>query len=573
MTRDFHLVPTFVPAVRGLILAALGCATITLVAACGKPNSGATTGAGAAGAAADSDDQCGVLVASIHDTFQLQRLEITTTVPDGVARLNDWQNGCAPALTSGSELTPPVRKAMTASQRDRLSEKHFMPRDGVHLRDAVLIRSLGQFAFQTVQSDPTDLQRVVAAFDFVIRNVQLVPKAPFNLPLTLYEIGLLGRGTAADRAWLFASLLHNEKIDCVLLVAEAEAGSTNEAEIALCGVLLDGKTYLFDPLQGVPLPSRERPTDPAAVATLDQALSDPAVLRQFDVRNDFRYPLDAARLRKARVMVISDSTFWTDRMRALQSEFAGQQAMVVADPLHDAPEGRGVWSRVAQAGGEHWSAESLELWNYPEQQLAAYDELDKTHVEFLVALLAPFGAYQTIAQDREGNLVLSDQHQYLDPAGDKQAHKAIRVVSRTTAGAQRRARLKHLSGEFADAVHEYQLVRKHSQEVVNLSPPPKILVPHQKAIDDSIFWTALCKYEQGEYRVAIDNLLRYRKQQGQSPEASWNRECRYLLALCYAGQQKFDEAIKELSGAEVDDPEFAGYDILMRRWRAAAESK
>ncbi|MSR56282.1 MAG: hypothetical protein EXS05_01235 [Planctomycetaceae bacterium] len=555
---------------RRVCLAGLGILALTFAAGCPKPDSSTTSaGTGAAGGSSQPDDQCEDLLATVHDTFQLHRLEITTTVADGVNRLNDWQRGCAPQSTAGGALPPAIRKVMTAAQRDALTETLFTPRDGEHLRDGMMLRSLGQFAFQTADLNPTELQRVVAAFEFVIRNVELIAKAPYGLPLTLYDIGLVGKGTPADRAWLFAGLLRNEKIDSVLLVAAAaQDGSANPEEVALVGVLLDGQTYLFDPLLGVPVPGPQ-PSE-SAVATFEQAVTDPSVLRQLDVGNDFHYPLESAGLRRARVLAISDSAFWSDRMRRLQGEFTGRQTMVIADPLHDTADGPGLWSRVARSGGEFWSADRMGLWNYPETQLAAHAELDATRRDDLRALLAPFNAYMTIGQGQDGQLALTDRQQFLDPAGDMKLHGAIRIVRQTTVGAQRKARLKHLAGEFAEAVHEYQLVRQHSQEVVNLRQPPGISVPHQRAIDDAIFWTALCKFEQGEYRVAVDNLQRYRKQQNRDQEASWNRQCRYLLALSHAARKNYPEAIDELSAVEVDDPEFAGYQSLIRSWRAAA---
>jgi hypothetical protein len=47
------------------------------------------------------------------------------------------------------------------------------------------------------------------------------------------------------------------------------------------------------------------------------------------------------------------------------------------------------------------------------------------------------------------------------------------------------------------------------------------------------------------------------------------RESRYLRALSLAAAGNRAAAIKELEAVESDDPEYAGYRLLIRQWRAA----
>jgi TolA-binding protein len=84
-------------------------------------------------------------------------------------------------------------------------------------------------------------------------------------------------------------------------------------------------------------------------------------------------------------------------------------------------------------------------------------------------------------------------------------------------------------------------------------------------MDDATYWTALGQFEQGEYESAANTLEGYRKR----PEpGNWMRESRYLLAQCRAALADYDAAIRELDAVEPDDPEYAAYRFLIRRWQA-----
>src|SRR5262249_27066575 len=147
----------------------------------------------------------------------------------------------------------------------------------------------------------TELEKVTAVFGHVIRAVGLVPSPLKDLPLTPYEVYLLGKGTALDRAWIFVNVLRQLKIDAVLLAPRLGVEAVPAvvgAQPFLVGVLLDGQVYLFDPLAGVPIPALVRESASAtvpSVATLEQAASDAAVLQQLDAQGK-PYPIRAADL-------------------------------------------------------------------------------------------------------------------------------------------------------------------------------------------------------------------------------------------------------------------------------------
>jgi len=161
--------------------------------------------------------------------------------------------------------------------------------------------------------------------------------------------------------------------------------------------------------------------------------------------------------------------------------------------------------------------------------------------------------------------VFAEKEAQLDPAAGK-FDPNVRVNVRLTKGEQMHSRLAQLAGEFTEAVKSYTNVRIRCLEVLRHNPPLDIRTIHTRAIDDAYFWTALCQFDQGQFQTAADNLQKYRKR----PEpGNWMRESLYLLALSLAAAGDRAAAIKELEAVESDDPEYAGYRLLIRQWRAA----
>lgn len=530
---------------------------------CTGPSPSSTTGGAGSGGASAPDDQCEAIVASVHETFHLARLGRTTEVGDGVARVNDWGRSCNSGALRSVRLPEKAAALLSDSQRQNLSESHFSLRDGEHLRDCVLIRAVSKYAAGPEDPDRTELDRVVTTFRHVIRAIGLIDQHPEGLHLTPYEVYLRGKGTAADRAWIFASLLREKKFDAVLLHPAAD----RLEDAFLVGVPLDGEVYLFDPRLGIPLPA---PGDTAVSvnttkpATLAQAAGDSQVLRQLDVEGKFTYPLRAEDLQQPAVELIADTSWWTARMHALQSIFLGDDAMRVADPLDDTADGPGLWSRVVQAGAGRWTEENLRLWAYSEEQMAAHAAMDRAAQESLLKVLLPFNAYVNLVVNSKGEIEAIDNEKVKDAASGE--HDPMqRIVQRKTVGAQKKARLQQIDGDLVAAIPNYTDVRQRCRIVADKSPDAAIKAMHLAAMDDADYWTALCKFDQGEYDIARDALDRYRRQH---KRGAWRRESRYLLAQTYAALKDFPAAIGELDAVKPNDPEYGGYRWLIRTWGA-----
>lgn len=552
----------FTAILLSLLLAVSGCNRPAETA--GKPVATGSTPQDAV----QAEGQCEGPLSSIDHIFRIQSLGQTTSIRDGVARLNDWQRACGPAGAPDSPVIPAeVANLFSAEQLKALGEKRFSLRDGERLRDCLVEAAIARYAVGTGQ---TELEKVTNVFGHVVRGVGLIPDSARDVPLAPYEIYLLGKGSAEERAWIFADLLRQLKIDVVLLFPKfgGETPAMTNGRPFLVGVLLDENVYLFDPQLGVPIPAV---TDAASagspssgVATLNQATTDPAVLKQLDAGGQ-PYPISAESIARSVVAIPGDTSFWSLRMQGLASHFVGERAMIISDPLEDAVDGSsGLWARVGKAGARHWKSAELTLWEYPEARFAARDGFTREQLDTLEGLMLPFKAYMVWKVDpRTRQPVLVSKDFGIDKAA-AETDPDVRINVWSTEGEQMRARLAQIEGDFAEAIRSYTEVRGRSKEVLDGQAPPRERSMHARAIDDAFFWTGLCKFEQGNFKVAADTLQNYRKR---AESGNWGRESRYLLALSRAASGDRSSAIEVLSAVEPDDPEYAGYQLLIRQWQ------
>jgi hypothetical protein len=168
--------------------------------------------------------------------------------------------------------------------------------------------------------------------------------------------------TSAERAWLFIVLARQLGIDVGLLTyrepvrgpLQKNALREPDTIVWACAALIDGKAHLFDTRIGLPVPGPEG----KGVATLDQAIADPAILARLDIAGSpyVTSQPDIANA-KFRVLIESTPTGFAQRMNLLQKELAGRDRMVLyRNPVEVDREFRA-------ALGDR--CESVDLWNLP----------------------------------------------------------------------------------------------------------------------------------------------------------------------------------------------------------------
>jgi hypothetical protein len=381
VNRRFH--PPNGPLYAGLILLfAAGCGsredydsatTVSEpgVAASGSSASGTGSPQAKSAGTSKSDEEKKAILDSI-----IQLIKSAPTNPGGdnftiaIEQLNQYFAGVSPQEFKMGEaertyLLPRIKQKGV----EDLESPVFQIRDARHIEDCILYNMIAG----RVAGDGDDLTRVRRVFDWMVRQVQLVPAGSLAPPgaeqaqARPYDVLLRGmateQGSWAERSWLFMALCRPLDIDVGLIhIVPRSRGlmlqdpeSAEQEAVWACGALIDGKVYLFDARLGVAIPG----PGGHGVATLDQAASDPSILARLDLPGVSPYKTKPPDLARGKLRVALDSTlgYLSPRMRQLQVNLVGKQRMTL---FRDPSE---VEAAFRKALGPRYG--SADLWGMP----------------------------------------------------------------------------------------------------------------------------------------------------------------------------------------------------------------
>ncbi|MFI5458824.1 MAG: hypothetical protein ACHRXM_25630 [Isosphaerales bacterium] len=244
-----------------------------------------------------------------------------------------------------------------------LENRNWSLRDTRHLEDCMMYYKVAS----RVAGTGEDLEKVRRVFDWVMRQIQLVPPGSLRsaqLPHVFarpYDVLLRGMATEADgfwseRAWVFMVLCRQLGIDTGLITYSksntleppvSNSGLNFEIEAALyglrrgpkppvvwiCAALIDGRAYLFDARLGLEIPG----PDGTGVATLEQALADPAILERMNLPGLSPYGTSRASLLGSRtkigILIDSSTGYFSPKMKLLERELVGKdRSILYRDP-------------------------------------------------------------------------------------------------------------------------------------------------------------------------------------------------------------------------------------------------
>jgi hypothetical protein len=280
-----------------------------------------------------------------------------------VKNLNQYFDG-----TPASEyvLDPKARayllatKQLRPDQVDALEATSWSMPDARHIEDCMLYHGIAA----RVAGVGDDLTRVRRVFDWMVRQIQLVPAGSLgganHAAARPYDVLLRGmavesEGRWSERGWLFLSLCRQLGLDGGL-ISYTPLG-VKDPIVWCTAILIDGKPYLFDTRIGLPVPDAKGD----GVATLDEAISNTVVLDRMDLPGQLPYGTSRAALlastSKIGVLLDSGQRYFSPRMKLLQRSLAGKNLTI----LHrDPAEQRDRW---VEALGKR--AGKVELWELP----------------------------------------------------------------------------------------------------------------------------------------------------------------------------------------------------------------
>jgi hypothetical protein len=261
-----------------------------------------------------------------------------------------------------------------------LENKNWTLRDARHLEDCMMYYGIATRVAETGEN----IDRVRRVFDWVVRQIQLVPpgaRIAGRLPHVFarpYDVLMRGMATEengfwAERAWLFMALCRQLDIDTGLITysksntldsrAPVDTGPLSSAKgpkspiVWICAALIDDKMYLFDARLGLPVPG----PDGTGVATLEDALADPAVLERMNLPGLSPYGTSRASLlgSPTKIGILFDSSrgYFSPKMRMLQRGLTGKHRTIL---YRDPAEQRDHFAHVLGS-----RAGVIGLWSLP----------------------------------------------------------------------------------------------------------------------------------------------------------------------------------------------------------------
>ncbi len=555
----------------------VGLLVAVSLSACGRPasekkvqkNSGANS-------APASDARTQRNLQNALTALQPDQLGISSDTERAIAMLEEWSTASRDAEKDGqkweSAQTHNLLKSLPKEWLERATLDRFTSRDGGHIRDCLWANKAARFA----GSGDSELDRIVNLFYFVMRNVELIPTGQRKVPLTPFDVMMLGRGTTEDRAWIFAELLRQRQIDSVILKPRSDAADA-ETNWLLVGVLLEKDIFLFDPAMGLPLPAdvaQPRSALPRLPATLQQAQETRGLLNAIARDSGGRFTVTIDALKSPQTELISNTCFLSNRMRRLQPELSGELSAIVSDPLDDVEGDPGLWVRVTKHPAATWNEDDVVLWSYPERQLEESVRLDEDQVKEMARL-----TYSLTAPIRIRG-VNSDQEK-----------KTFELVFGKSERALMKLRMQHVQGNWPTVVQGYLAVQlfevdppiskdvyeqvlagfkeaglesSNAKRILRDQIPKNIRDLHLRAGNDACYWMALCQAEQNRTKATIEQCNAYLDRYS---SGSWAVPAKSLLAVSLAKQKRWKDAIETINDAEEDSIQFGNHQVLIARWR------
>jgi hypothetical protein len=447
----------------------------------------------------------------------------------------------------------------------------FPDSDTFVLQEMVWIRDVSYWA----RGDAVDeLNQAKQLFDWTVRNVQLDRDAAAEGSDQLrvlhqpWETLLFGRGTAADRAWLFVLLARQLGIDAALLAITDPNETTGQRMPPWVGVLSQGRLYLFEPALGLPIPAPDGIQRGASgqldirPATLAQLADDEALLRQLDV-GEFRYPVQSSQVEGVVALLEASPAYLSQRMKLLEGRLTGDERLVMTtDPSAQAERFKACQHVV-----------DVRLWELPYQALGQECQLGPERVKWLGPQLVPFSVPFDVTEvarkkpqqvaDGWGWWTIEGRERAAQQA--EEAEQAGSPTQRTFERALWRARLLHFKGQFKgqrSATYYYSRARLPDADLQSPEIDPNFRTVLRWAKMDASYRLGLIAAEQGNHEAAIDWLTT--RTLKVAPDGPWSSGAKYALGRVYEAGGQIAKAV-ETYRSDADSPARHG-NLLRAAW-------
>lgn len=494
-----------------------------------------------------SEDPCTRDLKSILNGMRPGQLGISTSAADLSTELNRWFTRCGENLDDEFILDRDVQQQLLdAAVAETLNSERFVIEDIAQIRMSLLAKEIVD---QLARTADGDAQLVLDVFRYVIHNTTLVDPETTEaalLPATPYESLLWAEATAQARAWTFAELLRQVRLDAVVLIPQSQP------EAWLVGVgLPDSGVQLFDCRLGLPIPGEgDDPTapEPTVAATLQDILHDEQFLRKLDTA-ERTYPLTSQDLEKFDVFLIGTPSQWAERTAKLQFMSAPILPVDFYDGLgaNALRPGASQLERVTEVGttNQHWTREDIQVWQYPLEQLS----------EVAQASMDANSLYQTKMSIFAGPHVM------------RRSARSTEAVIAAADHTLHAVRIEQLQGNHREALNHFNPILNSFRT----NPSQN----NAEADNYGSFWTGISQYQVGYYTAAISTFDRYlstvrESHTGLVPIESFRHEITEWKARVAWAQGNRQQAIEFLK-SETSEAVSHRRAWLLQRWTQAIQ--
>ena len=357
--------------------------------------------------------------------------------------------------------------------------------DARYLQQSVWLRDIAEWARRDALED---LEVARQLFDWTVRNVALQASDDSLPGSSPWHILLKGRGTAEDRAWIFALLCRQAGVTAVPL--EIPRRDESGTRFWCVAALSRGELYLFDPALGLPIYGQDLST----IATWSDAQNDPATLNRLNIEG-FDYPFDSEDAAKAQAKLVSSPESLSIRMALIEPRLSGATRIVLTTNVDE----------LAGQLSRDTGTTDVGLWEFPYEQIQAKQNRTRQQrreaaLDFRVFALSPH-----LWKAR----VLHFAGQFDGSDGAKAHYRAARPSN---------AQIAQASGQLGE--HE-----------------EPILLP---AKQNASYWLGLLTSDEQQWRVAEDFFER--RVLENSPEGPWTSAAQYNLARVHEALGNFEKA-------------------------------
>jgi tetratricopeptide (TPR) repeat protein len=392
-------------------------------------------------------------------------------------------------------------KSFTAADKDDQAKVPKKYSDGRLLQEAVWLRDIARWAHG---SNFDDLSRATALFDWTVRNIQLEPDGDGRAHRP-WHILLYGRGTAAQRAWVFALLCRQQGLNVVMLGIPDPDSADEKAATAggmywLPALFSKGQLYLFDARLGLPIAG----PNGKGVATLEQALKDDALIRQFDL-DCAPYAVTSDSLKNAKAYIVADPFEISRRAAQVEAALSGDERVSLAVKPSELGE---------QLKGVH-GISGVALWDLPYRTLRDQLSLGKSARHREALAFEPFAVRPSLWKARtrhfQGRRKAAEEPDGV-PLDDHQ--EAVRLYMSKS-------------------------VRPTDAQIAGSDSVDKQRVD-STAKTYATYWLGLLSFDDGKYDVAANWFSR---PDLVAKDSLWLFGSRYNLGRSLEAQEKYEEAI------------------------------